>query len=273
MSICFGDNYYLKNNELFNEDNNLIIYDIEHYFNFNSNIPIFESYMEYKNILLETIDKDEGFGNILRPVLIVLLYSDSNFDHVAEKFVKGQKYWHAALSFGPSLKHCYSFNFGEADANKRKGGLSFESLDFYKKEHPTGTMEVSCIVLGKDKYDKLKETLNYYIRNKEKTKYDFVNLLRSLFGKATPDGNKFNLVCSTFVDTILKSVDVNISKAKAINLTKPDDLRAMRRNEKQFKVYSGNIVNYNVNKVTDKVDKLTQDANNNYFKETEKNKE
>lgn len=270
MSICFGDNYYLKNNELFNEDNNLTIYDIDHYFNFNSNIPIFESYMEYKNILNEAIDKDEGFGNILRPVFIVLLYSDSNFDHVAKKFVKGQKYWHASLSFGPSLKYCYSFNFGEANANKITGGLSFESLEFYKKEHPTGTMEVSCIVLGKDKYDKLKETLNYYIRNKEKTKYDFVNLLRSLFGKATSDGNKFNLVCSTFVDTILKSVDINISKAKAINLTKPDDLRAMRRNKKQFKVYSGNIINYNVDKVTDKVDKLTQDANNNYFKEMEK---
>ena len=130
-------------------------------------------------------------------------------------------------------------------------------------------MEVSCILLGKDKYDKLKETLNYYIRNKEKTKYDFFNLLRSLFGKATPDGNKFNLVCSTFVDTILKSVDINISKAKAINLTKPDDLRAMRRNEKQFKLYSGKIINYPINRIVDKVNKLTQDANNNYFKEIE----
>ena len=103
-----------------------------------------------------------------------------------------------------------------------------------------------------------------------KTKYDFFNLLRSLFGRATPDGNKFNLVCSTFVDTILKSVDINISKAKAINLTKPDDLRAMRRNEKQFKLYSGKIINYPINRIVDKVNKLTQDANNNYFKEIEK---
>lgn len=274
MSINFSNNYYLKNNELFNEDNNLTIYDIDHYFNFNSNIPIFEFYMEYKNILNEAIDKDEGFGNILRPVFIVLLYSKSTASKIFSKFIKDEVYWHAALSFGPSLKYCYSFNFGHDNYgnNKLIGGLSFENINSYKKAHPEGTMEVSCIVLGKDKYDKLKETLNYYIKNKEKTKYDFVNLLRSLFGKATPNGNKFNLVCSTFVDTILKSVDINISKAKAINLTKPDDLRAMRRNEKQFKVYSGNIVNYNVNKVTDKVDKLTQDANNNYFKETEKNK-
>ena len=243
------------------------------YSDIHSHIPTFKTYLEYMNILNEAIDKDEGFGNILRPVFIVLLYSDSNFDHLAEKFVKGQKYWHAAIGFGPSLKHCYSFNFGEANANKRKGGLSFESLEFYKKEHPTGTMEVSCIVLGKDKYDKLKETLNYYIRNKEKTKYDFINLLRALFGKSTPDGNKFNLVCSTFVDTILKSIDIKISKAKTINLTKPDDLRALRKNEKQFKVYSGKIINYPINRVTDKVDKLTQDINNNYFNEVKKKEE
>ena len=257
-------------NYINNEFNSITIYNIENYFDINSQLPLFESYMSYRRVLTEDIDKDEGFGNILRPVFIILLYSDSNFDHLAEKFVKGQKYWHASIGFGPSLKHCYSFNFGEANANKRKGGLSFESLDFYKEEHPNGTMEVSCILLGKDKYAQLKDTLNYYIKNKEKTKYDFINLLRALFGKATPDGNKFNLVCSTFVDTILKSVDINISKAKSINLTKPDDLRLMRRNEKQFKVYSGIVKNYNIDRATRKVDQLSSDANNNYFKEKEK---
>lgn len=251
----------------------ITIYNEEFYSDIDYKIPTFKQYLEYTNILTESIDEDEGFGNILRPVFIVLLYSDSNFDHLAEKFVKNQKYWHAAISFGPSLKYCYSFAYGENNANKITGGLSFESIDFYKKEHPTGTMEVSCVVLGKDKYNKLKETLNYYIKNKEKTKYDFINLLRALFGKATPDGNKFNLVCSTFVDTILKSIDINISKTKAINLTKPDDLRAMRKNEKQFKVYSGLIKNYPIDKVTDKVDKLTQDINNDYFKEIKKDEE
>jgi len=108
-------------------------------------IPAFEYYYHeeskksisldnYYNCLNEAIDLDEGYGNILRPVFIVLLYSDSNFDHIAEKFVKNQKYWHAAIGFGPSLSRTYSFNFGEADANKFKGGLSFESLNFYKDE-------------------------------------------------------------------------------------------------------------------------------------------
>ncbi len=189
---------------------------LENYFNYN----------DQNNQIQETIDMDEGYGGKLKPVFIVLLYSDSNFDHIAEKFVKGQSYWHAAVGFGPALSRTYSFNFGEADANKIKGGLSFESLSFYKKAHPTGTMEVSCVLLDDYKYKKLKATLDYYLRNKEKTKYSFINLVYSLFGKSTKNGLNKNLVCSTFVDTILRSVDVKIPVNRAINLTKPDDLKA-----------------------------------------------
>lgn len=247
--------------------NNSLLY-LENYVDFDCNLT--ESEMqpyldELQGIVSEKVDMDDGFGGKLRPVFIVLLYSDSNFDHVAEKFVKNQKYWHAAIGFGPSLSRTYSFNFGEANANKIKGGLSFESMQFYKDEHPTGTMEVSCIFLSPYKYKKLKATLDYYLRNKEKTRYSFVNLLYSLFGKAKKNGLKMNLVCSTFVDTILRSVDVNISGIKHTNLVKPDDLRK-RENEKQFKVFEGMIKDYDPKKVQEKVSKLSDDVNNDYFK-------
>lgn len=218
-----------------------------------------------KELVNEKIDMDEGFGGKLRPVFIVLTYSDSRFDHVAEKFVKNQKYWHAAIGFGPSLSRTYSFNFGEANTNRFKGGLSFESMKFYQEEHPTGTCEVSCIFLDPYKYKKLKATLEYYMKNKEKTRYSFINLLYSLFGKSTKDGLKMNLVCSTFVDTILRSINVNISGDKATNLTKPDDLK-VGKHEKQFKVYEGRLLDYNPDKVAAKVGKMSNDVNNDFFK-------
>ena len=215
----------------------------------------------------EVVDIDEGYGGKLRPVFIVLMYSDSTFSHTADKFVKNQKYWHAAIGFGPSLSRTYSFNFGEANANKIKGGLSFESLNFYKEEHPTGTMEVSCIFLTPARYKKLKNTLDYYLRNKEKTRYSFINLLYSLFGKKTKNGLKMNLVCSTFVDTILRSVNIAITdQNKNTNLTKPDDLRA--KHEKQFKIYEGPIPGYNVEKAHAKINELSDDVNNDWFAET-----
>lgn len=264
MSIYINDKTDITNE-------NDILY-LENYVDYSDNVLSEEEIQDYYNELNisvnEDIDMDEGYGEKLRPVFIALLYSDSTFDHVAEKFVKNQRYWHAAIGFGPSLSRTYSFNFGEADANKIKCGLSFESVDFYKKSHPTGTMEVSCIFLNKNKYKKLKDTLEYYIRNKQKTRYSFINLIYSLFGKGTKNGIKMNLVCSTFVDTILKSVNVNISGTNHTNLTKPDDLAKKDSNEKQFKIFSGKIVNYNPQKAKDQVEKLAVDVNNEYFSKT-----
>ena len=62
------------------------------YGNYLHNINIFENYINTPNSNIisvdESIDLDEGFGAKLRPVFIVLLYSDSTFDRIAEKFVK-----------------------------------------------------------------------------------------------------------------------------------------------------------------------------------------
>ena len=251
----------------FGRDNKDILY-LENHTSFGREVSedVFQEYLaELQNDSVEeAVDVDEGHGGKLRPVFIVLMYSDSTFSHTADKFVKNQKYWHAAMGFGPSLSRTYSFNFGEANANKFKGGLSFESLEFYKEEHPTGTMEVSCIFLTPARYRKLKDTLDYYLRNKEKTRYSFINLLYSLFGHKTKNGLKMNLVCSTFVDTILRSINVNVTdKNKNTNLTKPDDLRA--RHEKQFKIYEGPIPGYNVEKAHAKVNELSEDVNNDWF--------
>lgn len=213
----------------------------------------------------EDIDMDSGLGGKLKPVFILLMYSGSTFSRVAGKFVKGQTYWHAAIGFGPSLNKLYSFNVGKAGANKFFGGLSFESLEFYIDDHPDSTMEVSCILLSTVKYNKLRDTLDYYMQNKEKTRYSFINLAYSLFGKASKNGTKFNLVCSTFVDTILKSINVDVSGQKYSNLVKPDDLRASEGKEKQFKVYEGRIADYNPLKVAKKVESMYDNKSLSYF--------
>lgn len=225
---------------------------------------------EFIDILNEKMDMDEGFGAKLRPVFIILLYSDSAFDHVVEKFCKGQEYWHAAISFGPALSHCYSFNFGEAAANRVKGGLSFESLKFYQEEHPTGTMQVGAVFLTEEKYNKVKEAMYWYFSNKQKTKYSFINLLYSWRGKPTKNGLNFSLVCSTFVDTLLKYANINLNQ-KQTNLVKPDDLKHTD-DRIYFKVFDGNIVDYNANEVREKSEKLANRVSNDYFRKAKDEK-
>jgi hypothetical protein len=241
------------------------LYSMENYSNYvyqGSNTPLNEQ--SCIDILTEGIDKDEGFGTKLRPIYVILLYSDSRFDHVMEKFVKNQQYWHAAISFGPALSTCYSFNYGEADANKFKGGLSFESIKFYKEEHPTGTMQVGVLFVTPEKYKKVKEALSFYIHNKEKTKYSFINLLYSWLGKPTKNGLKLNLVCSTFVDTLLKHANININN-KQTNLVKPDDLK-YTNDKSYFKVYEGKIKDYKEDPVIKKSEELGNRVRNDFFR-------
>lgn len=260
----------MTKNELQNIINEMIeaqISDINLYYegwlNFGKTTLPEDCIEEHYNILNEKIDLDEGYGKKLRPVYVILLYSDSSFDKFVEKFVKGQSYWHASMAFGPALSQCYSFNFGEASANKFKGGLSFESLSMYKEEHPNARMEVNCILLNSDKYKEIKKSINYYLQNKEKTKYSFINLIYSWLGHKTKDGLRTDLVCSTFVDTILKSINVNIS-GKTSNLVKPDDLKA-KSSKKQFKLFEGDIKNYAPEKIAKETNRLANDISNDYF--------
>lgn len=230
-----------------------------------------KEYKEYTR-LLEAIDPDEGWGNMLRPVFVVLLCSDKAIlTKVARKFnkFKDHKYYHAAIGFGPSLKHLYAFNNGHVFANKITGGLSFESYDVYNHDSPNGELEVNCILLGKDKYARLKDNLNYFIHNKEKTRYDFLDILKLLFDKEGKLKLSLTQICSSFVDILLKSVDVDVT-GKNSNLVAPDDLKYVRQNEKYFNIYKGKVSGYNIDKATEKVDKLSQEANNDFKEDKEK---
>jgi hypothetical protein len=78
------------------------------------------------------------------------------------------------------------------------------------------------------------------------------------------NGLRFDLVCSTFVDTILKYANINLNK-KQSNLVLPDDLK--HTNDKNyFKVYEGRILDYDEDMVAEKTEELIDNEDNEYFK-------
>ena len=135
--------------------NNNPFLEASNYVEFNTSVPEYEKQQFIR--ILESVDPDEGFGDLLRPVFIVLVNQYNAFAKVGtvlqkvakDRDGKSEIYWHVSLGFGPNLKHLYSFNAGnkEFDTNKGTGGLSFESIENYKKKWPTGELEVSCILI------------------------------------------------------------------------------------------------------------------------------
>ena len=217
------------------------------------------------NILQERMNMEDGSGELLRPVFVIIMYSESAVVKIFEKAMPDQKYWHAAIGFGPLLDTLYSFNM-DHHANKLKGGLSFESLKAYIRDNPKSTCQINCVFLKEGKYNQLKKTLNFYIFNKNRTRYDTINLLMSLFEKGKRNGLNLNQVCSSFVDTLLQSININISGKEYSNTTKPDDLRSdTKENKKYFKIYEGLITKYQPSKIVKIVEKMARDPKNNYF--------
>lgn len=216
--------------------------------------------------LNEKFNPSTGEGGKYRPVFVVLTHRDTLFDKTAHMIKPDSKYWHVSLAFTPELSKCYSFNIGhkETAMNKRGNGLSCEPINYYKKIHPEGDLYVGCVFLDETRFKQLKETLNYYIKNKEKSKYDLPRLIGMMTNKSYLNGRKANLqVCSTFVDDVLKSAGVKFSN-KDTGLVLPDDLKATDK-EKQFKIYDGKIGDYDPDKAAKVVESMVDSDEYYYF--------
>jgi hypothetical protein len=108
----------------------------------------------------------------------------------------------------------------------------------------------------------MKGTLNYYIENKNKTKYSFINLARQFFNKNKESKTGLDKVCSTFVDTLLKSVNVDLNH-RPTDLVKPDHLH--EGNEMQFTVFEGKVKDYDTMKAAKMVEKMANNSKYSYF--------
>lgn len=185
----------------------------------------------------------------LYPVYLICTFTYTTFGSVISKFTDSS-YSHAAIGFDSSLKKLYSFNVSHT--NKNTGGLSFESIDQYKQDSDKSRILVQVVFLTKEKYTKLKNNLDWYIANYNKSHYSITNIFNIVVGR-TKEYTKYNLnmICSQFVDVILKLSDVNLID-KPSNLVTPKDISAIS-NPRVYKMYEGLAKEYNPNKVKNMV--------------------
>lgn len=200
-----------------------------------------------------TINEAEDTHNVdkLEAIYITLSTNDTIIGKVIRGWTKSN-YSHAGISLDPSMKKIYSFNGFTPDG---KSGLSLESLDFYKKVENTRLKVLVFFVSPKVK-DKLQQVLQFYINNKDKTHYSFANIFNIVLNKTKDTSLSLSLVCSQFVDVILKSVNLDIS-GKPSNLTTPADFdRISNSNTRIFDLFHDFVNKYNPSVIKKKVKAL-----------------
>ena len=176
----------------------------------------------------------------VKPIFIVTSYTNTAFGKAIKTFTHSQ-YTHAAIAFDTSLEELYSFNADpKYSGNGYKGGISKESLSSYIESYDKTVIQVNCIFLKPSDFDKVKETLDNLIENKEDTKYGYFNILNILIGRAKDTG--MAMVCSQFVSYILHTADIRILD-KPDNIVTPKDLSTIT-NPRVYKIFEGYAKDY-----------------------------
>lgn len=178
------------------------------------------------------------------PIFIVLSYSGNVFSKAILNFTKG-KFSHSALGLDVELNRLYSYNLSD-------GGFSLESLERYKKKNSESNIAVMCAFVSKTDIKKIKTSLDYLIANRNMTRYSITNIL----GIGLNKDFEFNtaMICSQFVDRILKMVNIDYTH-KPSGLVTPNDFYINKSN-KIYKIYEGKITEYNPNKTATLIKKL-----------------
>lgn len=187
------------------------------------------------NVLLESEN------NNLYPIYIVLSSTGSLFSKVTTKITKSI-YTHASIGLDESLEYLYSYDLA-------KDGFNFDSI---KQNLKDMQIVVYTVFVNKKSYQKLQQKLNYFIANKDKTHYSIRNLFGIMKNKSINRGD--DMICSQFVDSMLKYINVDITN-KDSGLVTPADFTKVT-DMRLYKVYTGNSTEYSKDKIKSVISNL-----------------
>ena len=184
----------------------------------------------------------------LEPVYIVLSYSGTFFGKIINKWTNSS-YSHAGISLSATLSEIYSFNIYP---EKHENGLVIESLDDYNDKSGNANILVMAIFVNPIIKKRLEKNLKWYMMNQKSTKYSIKNIVRIVFNRENNSSYSLQMVCSQFVDMILKMSNINITN-KPSNLVSPGDLFKSTDRANIFILFEGKKRNYDFRKIEQNV--------------------
>ena len=206
---------------------------------------------KYRTVLESSFGMNKKYKELdLYPVYLVLSYTNTVFGK-AIRIVKKSKFTHAGLSLDSNLNEILTFMFND----KNNKGFMVESLNDYIKTYKDAMISVLVFFVDSETKAKLEDSILYFTNNKHKTYYNFRNILNILRNKAKDyDPDNLSMVCSQFVDTILKLANIDLTN-KPSNLVTPKDIAEIKH-PRVFNMYEGLALKYDELKMESKIDYL-----------------
>ena len=204
-------------------------------------ISVFKSNEEVNGVELDEGDSINEQVDTTKnsPVYFVFTSGKTPFISNAIKKATKSPFSHISIAFDSKLNPMYSFG-GKIDDGTyvtEKGGVRKEDInDTYYDDLD---VVVYGVYIPNDKIAKMKAVCDDYVANADKTTFDYGILMKKLVMK---DGslpkNEYRQVCSTFINHLFKSSDINVTDK---NIPSPAELKDVYDgNKSQFhQLYSG----------------------------------
>lgn len=195
-------------------------------------------------ILSESVSKSTH-----KPVFLIFTQGSTPIVSQGIKLFTGSEYSHASISFDPELNEVYSFNIRE------KSGFIRENLSSFGEN----IISVMTFFAPNKIVQQLKDKVKDFEDNK--TTFDlriFLNKILHIDHKVSK--NEYHQVCSTFVDTVLKSGSINLTGD--INIPDPGQLydHAKSMPNKIIEVFNDKASKYDGKKTKRKLSTLLKSS-------------
>jgi hypothetical protein len=211
-----------------------------------------ENYNDNEEILTESIHSS------LHPVSIVLVRTDAPVAAIIAP-VTNSKYTHAALALDGNFNKLYSYNM--INKVNATGGFSLESMKEYPKNND---LAVYTFFVDDKDYNALQGKIQYLLNNIKTTTYNIFTFITYPFRNiniSTPN----SMMCSQFVDSCLRLINVNITNKTYSSKVSPADLQrgAAANKATVYETFVGKVKDFNENKVKKYLYKLANKFNSN----------
>lgn len=188
---------------------------------------------------LNTIMESEK--NNMNPIHVIVMKGDSPFSNLITTATHSQ-FSHSAVCIDNDFNKLYSFNLNNG---RNFGGFSVEDIDKYPKEN---RLAVFTFFVDDINYANIKERIKMLADNIASTTYGAINILLMPFKQINLNLNN-SMICSQFVDSILKMANINITGKDSSKVVPNDFYKASTTNGKIYKVFDGFIKDFNSKKI------------------------
>lgn len=194
----------------------------------------------------------ESFNDKVKPIHVVIVKGDSPFSDVITTATRSQ-FSHSAICIDNDFNNLYSYNL--INGVNKNGGFSIERIDDYPKEN---RLAVFSFFVKKDDHDKIVERIRMLANNIDKTAYSVANILTMPFKHINLNLDN-SMICSQFVDSILKMANINITGKDSSHVVPNDFYKAsINTSGKIYKVFDGITKDFNQKKIINYINRMAK---------------